>query len=147
MRVIGLFLVAGLMMAQAPSYEAVANTRQIMQGMVDPASRAIAAICANTVTSSPVVSGVRISTGSRCRCGRRNIKPMSWRRSACSPRETWWQPWTAATDPRLRLGADASALRIPVRDGGLVLDHLHGLVPARDGHVLSTPGAQRCYQS
>ncbi|HTC78624.1 MAG TPA: cytochrome c [Terriglobales bacterium] len=43
MRVIGLFLVAGLMMAQAPSYEAVANTRQIMQGMVDPASRAIAA--------------------------------------------------------------------------------------------------------
>ena len=43
MRAIGLFLLAGLAMAQAPSYEAVANIRQIMQGIVDPASKAIAA--------------------------------------------------------------------------------------------------------
>src|SRR5437764_717276 len=33
-----------------------------------------------------VAPGARISTGARCRCGRRNIKPSLSRRSACSPR-------------------------------------------------------------
>jgi cytochrome c556 len=41
MRVIGVFLLAGLAMAQAPTYEPIANTQQLMQGMIDPASKAI----------------------------------------------------------------------------------------------------------
>ncbi len=42
MRVIGVFLLAGLAMAQAPSYEPIASTQQLMRGMIDPASKAIA---------------------------------------------------------------------------------------------------------
>jgi cytochrome c556 len=42
MRVIGVFLLAGLAMAQAPTYEPIASTQQLMQGMIDPASKAIA---------------------------------------------------------------------------------------------------------
>jgi len=42
MRVIGIFLLAGLAMAQAPTaYEPVANTQQLMRGMIDPAQKAI----------------------------------------------------------------------------------------------------------
>ena len=41
MRVIGIFLAAGLAMAQAPTYEPVANVGQIMQGIVQPAQKAI----------------------------------------------------------------------------------------------------------
>src|SRR6202048_1728394 len=40
-------------------------------------SRPIAASCANTAMSLPAACGARISTVSRCRCGRRNIRP-SW---------------------------------------------------------------------
>src|SRR5882672_10354756 len=43
-----------------------------------PAPRAIAAFCANTAMSSPAVCGVRTSTASRCRYGRRNTRPTSW---------------------------------------------------------------------
>jgi cytochrome c556 len=42
MRVIGVFLLAGMAMAQAPTYEPIASTQQLMQGMIDPASKAIA---------------------------------------------------------------------------------------------------------
>src|ERR1700730_16062338 len=42
-----------------------------------PASRPIAASCANTAMSLPAACGARISTVSRCRYGRRNIRP-SW---------------------------------------------------------------------
>ena len=41
MRVVGIFLAAGLAMAQAPTYEPAASIGQIMQGMVQPAQRAI----------------------------------------------------------------------------------------------------------
>jgi len=42
MRFAGLFLLAGLALAQGPGYEPVANTGQLMQGLIDPASKAIA---------------------------------------------------------------------------------------------------------
>jgi len=42
MRVIGVFLLAGLAMAQAPTYEPVASIQQLMRGMIDPASKAVA---------------------------------------------------------------------------------------------------------
>ena len=42
MRMIGVLLLAGVAMAQGPSYEPVANTQQLMRGMIDPASKAIA---------------------------------------------------------------------------------------------------------
>lgn len=42
MRFAGLFFLAGLAFAQGPGYEPVANTGQLMQGMIDPASKAIA---------------------------------------------------------------------------------------------------------
>jgi cytochrome c556 len=42
MRVIGVFLLAGMAMAQAPTYEPIASTQQLMRGMIDPASKAIA---------------------------------------------------------------------------------------------------------
>ena len=41
MRVISMLLLAGLAMAQAPTYEPIANTQQLMQGMIQPASQAI----------------------------------------------------------------------------------------------------------
>jgi len=41
MRVIGVLLLAGLAMAQAPVYEPVASTQQLMQGMINPALQAI----------------------------------------------------------------------------------------------------------
>jgi cytochrome c556 len=41
MRVIGVFLLAGLAMAQAPTYEPIASTQQLMRGMIDPASKAL----------------------------------------------------------------------------------------------------------
>ncbi len=41
MRMIGVLLLAGVAMAQGPSYEPVASTGQLMQGMISPASRAI----------------------------------------------------------------------------------------------------------
>jgi hypothetical protein len=42
MRVFGIFLLAGMAMAQAPSYHEVASIAQLMQGLVDPTSKAIA---------------------------------------------------------------------------------------------------------
>jgi cytochrome c556 len=42
MRVIGAFLLAGVALAQAPAYKEIANTGQLMQGMIQPASSAIA---------------------------------------------------------------------------------------------------------
>ena len=42
MRILGVLLLAGVAMAQAPTYEPVANTQQLMRGMIDPASKAIA---------------------------------------------------------------------------------------------------------
>ena len=41
MRILGVFLLAGLAMAQAPTYQEVASTRELMQGLVDPTSKAI----------------------------------------------------------------------------------------------------------
>ena len=41
MRVIGLFLLAGLAMAQAPQYKEVASIAQLMAGLVDPTRAAI----------------------------------------------------------------------------------------------------------
>ena len=41
MRVIGLFLLAGLAMAQAPQYKEVASIAQLMAGLVDPIRAAI----------------------------------------------------------------------------------------------------------
>ncbi|HLK66583.1 MAG TPA: cytochrome c [Bryobacteraceae bacterium] len=41
MRIVGIFLLAGLAMAQAPTYEPIASTSQLMQGMIQPASQAI----------------------------------------------------------------------------------------------------------
>src|SRR5712672_1322468 len=51
-----------------------------------PVSRPTAAFCANTATSLPVAFGARISTASRCRCGRRNIKHSLCSRSVSYPR-------------------------------------------------------------
>src|SRR6476469_5311588 len=48
--------------------------------------RPTAASCANMAMSLPAACGARISTASRCRCGRRNIKHSSWSRSAVYPR-------------------------------------------------------------
>ena len=48
-----------------------------------PVWRTTAASCANTAMSSPAACGARISTVSRCRCGRRNTRPSSWSRSVC----------------------------------------------------------------
>src|SRR3954454_14369692 len=42
MRVLSVFLLAGAAMAQGPAYHEVANTRQVMQGMIQPAQQAIA---------------------------------------------------------------------------------------------------------
>jgi len=41
-RLIGIFLLAGVVLAQAPAYGEIANTQQIMQGMIQTASNAIA---------------------------------------------------------------------------------------------------------
>src|SRR6266403_2164372 len=49
-------------------------------------SRPTAALCANTAMSLPAAYGARISTASRCRYGRRNIRHSSWSRSAFCPR-------------------------------------------------------------
>src|SRR6476661_11274792 len=51
-----------------------------------PGSRPTAVFCASTAMSLPAACGARISTASRCRCGRRNIKHSSWSRSAFYPR-------------------------------------------------------------
>src|SRR5258706_3337188 len=51
-----------------------------------PGSRPTAASCANTGMSLPAASGAHISTASRCRYGRRNIRHSSWSRSAFCPR-------------------------------------------------------------
>src|SRR6202051_1029650 len=53
-----------------------------------PGLRATAASCASTAMSSPAACGARISTASRCRYGRRNIRPSWWSRSACCRRCT-----------------------------------------------------------
>ncbi len=41
MRVIGLFLLAGLAMADAPTYQEIATTGQLMQGLIQPSAAAI----------------------------------------------------------------------------------------------------------
>jgi cytochrome c556 len=41
MRTIGVVLLAGAAMAQAPSYQVVASTSAIMRGMIEPAEKAI----------------------------------------------------------------------------------------------------------
>src|SRR3989440_1184107 len=51
-----------------------------------PGSRPTAAFCANTAMSLPADYGARTSTVSRCRYGRRNIKPSLWSRLAFYPR-------------------------------------------------------------
>jgi len=48
MRVFSVFLVAGLGMAQGPAYHEVANTRQIMQGLIQPSQQAINAATKET---------------------------------------------------------------------------------------------------
>ena len=48
MRVLGIFLLAGLAMAQAPVYHEVANIAQLMQGLVDPTQKAIAEAAKDT---------------------------------------------------------------------------------------------------
>ena len=48
MRVFSVFLVAGLAMAQGPAYHEVANTRQIMQGLIQPSQQAINAATKET---------------------------------------------------------------------------------------------------
>src|ERR1700722_13031711 len=50
------------------------------------ASRATGAFCASTAMSWPAACGARISTASRCRCGRRNTRPSWWSRSVFCPR-------------------------------------------------------------
>jgi cytochrome c556 len=42
MRAVGMLLLAGVAMAQGPTYEPVASTQQLMQGLIDPSSKAIA---------------------------------------------------------------------------------------------------------
>src|SRR6476661_5430813 len=51
-----------------------------------PGSRPTAVFCASTAMSLPAAYGARISTASRCRYGRRNIRHSSWSRSAFCPR-------------------------------------------------------------
>jgi cytochrome c556 len=41
MKTLGVLLLAGLAMAQAPTYQEIASTKDLMQGLIDPASRAI----------------------------------------------------------------------------------------------------------
>lgn len=41
MRVLGVFVLAGAALAQGPAYHEVANTGQVMQGMIQPAMMAI----------------------------------------------------------------------------------------------------------
>jgi cytochrome c556 len=41
MRVLSVFVLAGVALAQGPAYHEVANNRQIMQGMIQPAQQAI----------------------------------------------------------------------------------------------------------
>ena len=48
MRVFSVFLVAGFAMAQGPAYHEVANTRQIMQGLIQPSQQAINAATKET---------------------------------------------------------------------------------------------------
>ena len=48
MRVLSVFLLAGAAMAQGPGYHEVANNRQIMQGMIQPAQQAIGAATKET---------------------------------------------------------------------------------------------------
>jgi len=48
MRVLSVFLLAGAAMAQGPAYHEVANTRQVMQGMIQPAQQAIATAAKET---------------------------------------------------------------------------------------------------
>jgi cytochrome c556 len=48
MRVLSVFVLVGAAMAQGPSYQEVANNRQIMQGMIQPAQQAIGAAAKET---------------------------------------------------------------------------------------------------
>ena len=48
MRALSVFLLAGAAMAQDPGYHEVANNRQIMQGMIQPAQQAIGAATKET---------------------------------------------------------------------------------------------------
>jgi len=48
MRVLSVFLLVGAAMAQGPAYHEVANNRQLMQGMIQPAQQAIGAAAKET---------------------------------------------------------------------------------------------------
>jgi cytochrome c556 len=48
MRVLSVLALAGIAMAQGPAYHEVANNRQIMQGMIQPAQQAISAAAKDT---------------------------------------------------------------------------------------------------
>ena len=48
MRVLSVFVLAGVAMAQGPAYHEVANNRQIMQGLIQPAQQAISAAAKET---------------------------------------------------------------------------------------------------
>ncbi len=48
MRVLSVLLLAGVALAQGPVYKEVANTRQIMQGIIQPQQQAIAAAAKET---------------------------------------------------------------------------------------------------
>jgi cytochrome c556 len=48
MRVLSVFVLAGLAMAQGPAYHEVANNRQLMQGLIQPAQQAIGTAAKDT---------------------------------------------------------------------------------------------------